>query len=93
MKDIKVEGWKELDHNEFRWNEFNKGDKIIKIFKNENNGLHIFVNRNDLRNVTWSVGICNNKNNFHQATLLSINDKRKDAYDKMIKYMRSHKNG
>jgi len=88
----KIKNWEEQDIKEFQWNKFNKADKIIKVFKNTRTQIYIFVNRNDLMSVTWSVGISSSKR-FEQATSLAMRNKRKDAYIIMESYMRSHYNG
>ena len=80
----------EIDKKSFYWSSYIKGDKIIKVFKNKITKQYVFINRNDIKKITWSVGTSFSMKFSVDATLLCVKNKRKDAIACAVKYMRMH---
>lgn len=89
--------WKEQNKNYAKFR--NDGaDDIIKVYERTSDYLSIYVIRlpftDDVlkgrtNKPSWLLCI-NYPSQMSDATLLSINSTRKEAYDKMEKYMREH---
>lgn len=92
--------WKEYDKKEFMFSMTDGADDVIKVYQRSSDKLFIFVIRlpyttNKLNNFkknnnpSWLVGI-NYPSQMSEPTLLGEYSTRKEAYDKIEKYMKQH---